>query len=58
MAQGKEKRRTRRSKALRGEQNIPELLGSRIAARFRRIGLDRESPELRGQTAHPAAFEQ
>jgi len=31
-------------------------LGSRIAARFRRLGLSSELPELRGQDAHPAEF--
>jgi plasmid stability protein len=31
-------------------------LGSRLAARFARIGLDAEIPELRGQAARPAAF--
>jgi hypothetical protein len=34
---------------VRSEGNIRMRLGSRIAARFRRIGLDDEIPELRGQ---------
>lgn len=32
-------------------------LGSRLAARFRRIGLTEEISELRGQPARPATFE-
>ena len=32
-------------------------LGSRMAARFARIGLPDPLPELRGQTARPAAFD-
>lgn len=32
-------------------------LGSRLRARFARMGLDEDIPELRGQPAHPAAFE-
>lgn len=31
-------------------------LGSRIAARFRRLGLSSDLPELRGEDAHPAEF--
>ena len=40
--------------AVRGEGSIRMPLGSRIAARFRRVGLDEEIPELRGQSARPA----
>jgi hypothetical protein len=36
---------------------VRTALGSRIAARFSRIGLDREIPELRGHPATPADFE-
>jgi len=43
--------------AVRSERSVPEPLGSRIAARFRRVGLDRAIPELRGHTADPAEFE-
>ena len=43
--------------AVRSEGDAQAPLGSRIAARFRRIGLDREIPELRGQAARPAALE-
>jgi hypothetical protein len=32
-------------------------LGSRIAARFRGVGLDPDLAELRGQLAQPADFE-
>ena len=38
-----------------GTSSIP--LGSRIAARFRRRGLEQEIPELRGQSVEPAVFE-
>jgi antitoxin FitA len=31
-------------------------LGSRLRARFARIGLDEDIPELRGQPARPAEF--
>ena len=43
--------------AVRGEGSARAPLGSRIAARFRRIGLDRDIPELRGNPARPADFE-
>ena len=43
--------------AVRSEGNVRTRLGSRIAARFRRIGLDKEIPELRGQAARPAKLE-
>ena len=33
-------------------------LGSRLAARFRGIGLDEEIPELRGYPAEPADFDE
>ena len=36
------------------EASPPAPLGSRLAARFARIGLDREIEELRGQPARPA----
>jgi len=32
-------------------------LGSRLRARFARIGTDAEIPEMRGQPAHPAEFD-
>jgi plasmid stability protein len=32
-------------------------LGSRIAARFRRIGLKEDIPEMRGHPAEPAVFD-
>ena len=34
-----------------------EGLGTRLAARFRGIGLDQEIPELRGYPAKPADFD-
>ena len=43
--------------AVRSEGIDRAPLGSRISARFRRIGLDEEIPELRGNPALPAAFE-
>jgi plasmid stability protein len=43
--------------AVRSEAIARTALGSRIAARFSRIGLDREIPELRGHPASPATFE-
>jgi len=43
--------------AVRSEGSVRTPLGSRIAARFRRIGLDKEIAELRGQSARPASFE-
>jgi len=43
--------------AVRGEGRIREPLGSRIAARFRRVGLDQDIPELREQAAQPAEFQ-
>jgi plasmid stability protein len=36
--------------AVREESRVTPNLGSRIAARFRKIGLDADLPELRGQT--------
>jgi plasmid stability protein len=32
-------------------------LGTRLGARFARVGLDQDVPELRGQPARPAAFD-
>ena len=43
--------------SVRSETGVRPALGSRIAARFRRIGLDRQIPELRDQPATPATFE-
>jgi antitoxin FitA len=43
--------------AVRSEGNARTPLGSRIASRFRRIGLKKEIPELRDQPARPADFE-
>jgi plasmid stability protein len=43
--------------AVRREETHRTPLGSRIAARFRRIGLDRDIPEFRGHPAQPADLE-
>jgi antitoxin FitA len=40
--------------AVAGDAKAAEPLGSRLAARFSRIGLDEALPELRGQLARPA----
>jgi plasmid stability protein len=44
--------------AVRNEGNLRTRLGSRIAARFRRIGLEQEIPELRGRSARPAKLDE
>jgi plasmid stability protein len=43
--------------AVKGEGDARALLGTRLAARFSRLGLSAEIPELRGQPAHPADLE-
>ncbi len=43
--------------AVRGEPRASAPLGSRLAARFSRIGLDDEIPELRGDHARPAKLD-
>jgi len=43
--------------AVRSEGSRRTPLGSRIAARFRRTGLEKEIPELLGQSVRPAVFE-
>lgn len=43
--------------AVRDDGGVREPLGSRLAARFSRLGLQEEISELRGQPAHPAGFE-
>jgi len=40
--------------AVTGESQAPAPLGSRLAARFTRLGLKQEIPELGGQPARPA----
>jgi plasmid stability protein len=40
--------------AVKGEGGPSRPLGTRIKARFARIGLDEDIPELRGQPARPA----
>ena len=42
--------------AVKEEGAAPTRLGSRLAARFARIGFTRDIPELRGQPARPADF--
>ncbi|SHQ47798.1 FitA-like ribbon-helix-helix domain-containing protein [Mycobacteroides abscessus] len=44
--------------AVRNVDNPPEGLGSRIAARFTGEGLTEDIPELRGQPAQPAQFDE
>jgi plasmid stability protein len=43
--------------AVRDEGGTRAPLGSRLAARFARIGLEEDIPELRDQPARPAEFE-
>ena len=43
--------------AVRNVDDPPGRLGSRIASRFRLVGLQGEIPELRGQSAQPAQLE-
>jgi len=43
--------------AVLDEDQSPARLGSRIAARFTKVGLDQPIPELRGHTVEPARFE-
>ncbi|QZT63673.1 FitA-like ribbon-helix-helix domain-containing protein [Mycolicibacterium austroafricanum] len=43
--------------AVRGVDEAPSRLGSRIAARFSGSGLDAEIPELRGNPVRPAQFD-
>lgn len=45
------------SNAVRDESSTEAPLGSRLAARFARIGLREEIPELRGQTVCPDCIE-
>lgn len=44
--------------AVRGTDEPPAKLGSRIAARFERIGLQQDIAELRGQPVRPAEFDE
>lgn len=43
--------------AVRDEGDTRAPLGSRLAARFARVGLAQDIPELRDQPAQPADFE-
>ncbi len=43
--------------AVKDENGLREPLGSRLAARFAGIGLEREIPELRGLAARPASLD-
>ena len=43
--------------AVRSESKRRPPLGSRLAARFRGLGLQEEIPEIRGEAIHPATFE-
>ena len=42
--------------AVKDESAVKQQLGSRIRARFAKIGLDEELAELRGEVARPATF--
>lgn len=44
--------------AVRNVDNPPGRLGSRIASRFKGLGLTEDIPELRGQPVQPAQFNQ
>jgi plasmid stability protein len=44
--------------AVKDEGAARGALGSRLAARFARIGLRREIPELTGETLRPAEFDE
>lgn len=43
--------------AVKDEGGMPAPIGSRLAARFSRLGLREEIPELRGHPARPADIE-
>jgi plasmid stability protein len=43
--------------AVRDVDKAPSRLGSRIAARFSRVGLNDDIPELRGNPVRPAQFD-
>lgn len=43
--------------AVKGEGVSGQAMGSRLAARFARIGLSEEIPELRGEAPRPAELE-
>lgn len=42
--------------AVKDENQAAFRLGSRIAARFAKVGLTKDLPELRGQVVNPADF--
>ena len=44
--------------AVKDEEHAREGLGTRIAARFRGIGLEEDIPEWRGYPARPAEFDE
>ena len=44
-------------RAVMAKKDPAKGLGSQIAKRFAKIGLDQEIPELRGQSAQPTSFE-
>jgi plasmid stability protein len=43
--------------AVRDEERAPARLGSSIAARFAKVGLEEDVFEFRGQPVHPARFD-
>ncbi|GMU23022.1 MAG: hypothetical protein AMXMBFR13_31060 [Phycisphaerae bacterium] len=44
--------------AVMGHSPAPPRLGTRLAERFAPLGLDQDIPELRGQAAEPASFDE
>lgn len=42
--------------AVRGMDEPPDRLGSRIAARFKGVGFEKGIAEFRGRAVHPAEF--
>jgi plasmid stability protein len=44
--------------AVRNVDDRPERLGSRIASRFKGVGLTEDIPELRGHPVQPAQFDE
>lgn len=54
----KEARQILRSALIGGDRRLPSQLGSKIAARFSAIGLDRELPELHGQAIAPMGLDE
>lgn len=54
----KEARQILRSALIGGDRGLPSQLGSKIAARFSAVGLERELPELHGQAIARVGLEE